>query len=358
MTQITILEGATFCVSDEFGDLGQPTTGFFDSDTRFLSRLALTVNGARPLLLSQGKVEYFSSVWFLRNPPVGGLRPDEVSIARRRFVGDGMQEHVILVNHADRPVEFELAVDVGTDFADIFAVKAFDLALGDPARALAAELVPAFFDEAENGFLLSATDDFDGQTQVLFSVRGEVEEGTVRYRISLEPRERWQLRIDVFAVQDGVQVQPRAAERHFGDEIDRIRASLSAWQLRVPQLRATWDDLGRAFGRSVSDLASLRMRGTGQHGQLPAAGMPWFMAVFGRDTLITCLQTLLFGPELAQSALHTLGEMQALEDDPEIDAEPGKIVHEVRKKKPAPPPRPGQTPHLHPELHYLMGLNH
>ncbi len=333
MTQITILEGATFCVSDEFGDLGQPTTGFFDSDTRFLSRLALTVNGARPLLLSQGKVEYFSSVWFLRNPPVGGLRPDEVSIARRRFVGDGMQEHVILVNHADRPVEFELAVDVGTDFADIFAVKAFDLALGDPARALAAELVPAFFDEAENGFLLSATDDFDGQTQVLFSLRGEVEEGTVRYRISLEPRERWQLRIDVFAVQDGVQVQPRAAERHFGDEIDRIRASLSAWQLRVPQLRATWDDLGRAFGRSVSDLASLRMRGTGQHGQLPAAGMPWFMAVFGRDTLITCLQTLLFGPELAQSALHTLGEMQALEDDPEIDAEPGKIVHEVRNGK-------------------------
>ena len=331
--QITILEGATFCVSDEFGDLGEPTTGFFDSDTRFLSRLLLTVNGARPLLLSQGKVEYFSSVWFLRNPPVGGLRPDEVSIARRRFVGDGMQEHVILVNHADRPLEFELALEIGTDFADIFSVKAFDIALGDPAHAFSGELVPAFFDESENGFLFSAVDEFDGQTQALLSRPGEIEGGTVRYQVALEPRERWQLRIDVFAVQDGMQILPRRAERHFGDEIDRIRASLAAWQLRVPQLRASWDDLGRAFGRSVSDLASLRMRGTGMHGQLPAAGMPWFMAVFGRDTLITCLQTLLFGPELAQSALHTLAELQATEDSAEIDAEPGKIVHEVRNGK-------------------------
>ena len=70
-------------------------------------------------------------------------------------------------------------------------------------------------------------------------------------------------------------------------------------------------------------------------GQLPAAGMPWFMTVFGRDTLITCLQTLLFGPELAQNALAVLAELQAREDDPESDAEPGKIVHEVRHGKSA-----------------------
>ncbi len=128
-------------------------------------------------------------------------------------------------------------------------------------------------------------------------------------------------------------VAPQAAERRFGDELSRIRESLSAWEFRVPQLRASWDDLDHAFTKSVADLASLRMRGAGEHGQLPAAGMPWFMAVFGRDTLITCLQTLLFGPELAQSALRTLAELQATEDDPSIDAEPGKIVHEVRGGK-------------------------
>src|SRR5207237_7897133 len=113
--------------------------------------------------------------------------------------------------------------------------------------------------------------------------------------------------------------------------------SLAAWQLRVPHLRAEWPELQEAFNQSVSDLAALRMRGKAQRefGKLPAAGMPWFMTVFGRDTLITCLQTLLFGSELARSALDVLAELQATEDDPEIDAEPGKIVHEVRQGKAA-----------------------
>ncbi len=328
--QITILEGATFCVSDELGDLTEPTSGFFEADTRFLSHLRLTINGARPLLLSHGKVEYYSAAWFLRNPPIGGLAPDEVSIARRRFVGDGIQDHVILVNHASRRVEFELALEFGTDFADIFAVKAFDLALGDPASAELPPTVPAFFNEDDNEFVFSAPADFEGQTQVILTERGEVDGGTVRYKIALDPRERWRLRVDVIPSKDGHGVVPQVAERRFGDELARIQESLASWQLRVPQLRSSWDDLERSFARSVSDLASLRMRGPGMHGQLPAAGMPWFMAVFGRDTLITCLQTLLFGPELAQSALHTLAELQATEDVPEIDAEPGKIVHEVR----------------------------
>jgi glycogen debranching enzyme len=115
----------------------------------------------------------------------------------------------------------------------------------------------------------------------------------------------------------------------------RVRESLAAWRLRVPQIRADWDDLGRSFFQSVSDLASLRMRHRGDIGLLPAAGMPWFMTVFGRDTLITCYQTLLFGPDLARSALHVLAELQAHEDNAEIDAEPGKIVHELRNGKAA-----------------------
>ena len=331
--QVTILEGATFCISDELGDIIEPTAGFFEADTRFLSRFVLTINGVRPLLLSYGKVEYYSAAWFLRNPPAGGLAQDEVSIARRRFIGDGMQDYLVLVNHADRLVELEVELEFASDFADIFAVKAFDSALGDPLRATLPEPVAALFDEGENELVFSAPGDFQGQTQVLLSERGEVDGGTVRFRIALDPRERWKLRVDVFAADDGVQVAPRAAERRFGDELARVRESLAAWKLRVPQLRSSWDDLNRAFTKSVADLASLRMRGAGQHGQLPAAGMPWFMAVFGRDTLITCLQTLLFGPELAQSALRTLAELQATEDDPSIDAEPGKIVHEVRNGK-------------------------
>jgi glycogen debranching enzyme len=104
----------------------------------------------------------------------------------------------------------------------------------------------------------------------------------------------------------------------------------------VPQLRTSWDALSRSFGQSVSDLASLRMQSDHSGiGRLPGAGVPWFMTVFGRDTIITCLQTLIFGPELARTALEVLAELQAKEDDPSIDAEPGKIVHEVRHGKAA-----------------------
>src|SRR5207249_7853987 len=111
--------------------------------------------------------------------------------------------------------------------------------------------------------------------------------------------------------------------------------SLAAWNLSVPRLNADWDDLDRAFRHSVSDLASLRMRTEDGAVNLPAAGMPWFMTVFGRDTIITCLQTLLFGPELARGALHALAELQAREVDPEVDAEPGEIVPELRSGKAA-----------------------
>src|SRR5207253_2645686 len=113
-------------------------------------------------------------------------------------------------------------------------------------------------------------------------------------------------------------------------------ASLAAWQLRVPHIRASWEELSHSFTQSVADLAALRIRsGDSAIGKLPAAGMPWFMTVFGRDTLITCLQTLLFGPELAHTALDVLAELQAKEDNPDLDAEPGKIVHEVRHGKAA-----------------------
>ena len=105
--------------------------------------------------------------------------------------------------------------------------------------------------------------------------------------------------------------------------------------MHVPQLRASWPELDQAYARSVSDLAALRMRGSDGVGLLPAAGMPWFMTVFGRDTVITCLQTLVFGPELAHTALRVLAELQAEHDDPGIDAEPGKIIHELRRGRAA-----------------------
>jgi glycogen debranching enzyme len=333
---LTILEGSTFCVSDDRGDLDGPTSGLFAADTRFLSRWILTINGARPLVLSSNKVEYFSAAFYLRNPLAGGLGQDELSIARERFVGDGMQDHVLVQNHSRRRIECELALDIGNDFADIFAVKDHDFALGDPRRAgPLPECVSPTYRHEDNALVLEDGGGFTGVTQIFLSERGEVDGSCVRYRIGLDPGERWRLRVDVTVSADGTQMRRQLAEREFGEELARVRASLTSWRMSVPQLRGTWDPLAAAFARSAADLASLRIRDGRPEGHLFAAGMPWFMAVFGRDTLITCLQTLLFGPELARNALVALARLQATADEPEADAEPGKIVHEVRTGKAA-----------------------
>jgi N-terminal domain of (some) glycogen debranching enzymes len=89
--RLGILEGSTFCICDERGDIDFETGGLFAEDTRFLSLLRLTVNGQRPLILSSDKVEYFSAAFYMRNPLADGLKQDQLSIARTRFIGEGMQ---------------------------------------------------------------------------------------------------------------------------------------------------------------------------------------------------------------------------------------------------------------------------
>src|SRR4029453_4166472 len=101
LMQRRMLEGSPFCICDELGDVGaSPTSGLFAEDTRFLSILQLTINRSRPLLLSSGKVDSFSAAFYLRNPPVDGLLQDEVSIVRERFVGEAMQDRLVLQNQS------------------------------------------------------------------------------------------------------------------------------------------------------------------------------------------------------------------------------------------------------------------
>jgi glycogen debranching enzyme len=152
---ITILEGSTFCICDERGDIDGETQGLFADDTRFLSLLRLTVDGEKPLLLSFGKVEYFSAAFYLRNPLTGGLPQDSVSIIRHRFVGEGMQDRIVVQNQSMEPLSFELALELATDFADILSVKEHDFALGDPARARALPPpVRGRYHEEHNQFVL------------------------------------------------------------------------------------------------------------------------------------------------------------------------------------------------------------
>jgi glycogen debranching enzyme len=332
---LTILDGSTFCISADEGAILEGSHGFYADDTRFLSRLVVTVNGVRPLPLSTGKVEYFAAASFLRNPPAGELPPDEILIRWERFVTDDLQEHMVVTNLAGDRVTLDLGVELEADFADILSIKQHDFALGDPAHAVA--LPPPVGLAAGATPMISHLHDPAGTlaTDVRSSRAARVSGSSLCFTIDLAPHAEWDVRLS-FRPQTG-RVRPGRTPRarHFGEQRDRIRRSLEAWNLRVPQLSATWDGLEQAYARSVADLAALRMRGSDGVSLLPAAGMPWFMTVFGRDTIITCLQTLVFGPELAHTALRALAELQAASDDPGIDAEPGKIIHELRRGRAA-----------------------
>ena len=324
---LTILDGSTFCISDDRGDVAETTSGLFAHDTRFLSRLALTVGGARPLLLSSGRIGHFNAAFYLRNAPVDGIPKDAVSIARRRFIGTGLQERIELRNETAESLRFDLRFDVAADFTDIISVKLHDFSLGDPEHA--EELpppAPAEYDDAAH--VLTITDPRgDISTRLGLSQPASFDDGFLTFDVSLGPHEDWHVSVDVMPSLD------TESEDELGSldaERESAGEAVVAWTLRVPRARGAWDAIRRAFDRSIDDLAALRMRAGQYRRPVFAAGMPWFMTVFGRDTCITSLQTMVLGHELAVGALDALADLQADEVVPEIDAEPGKIVHEVR----------------------------
>ncbi|MBM2822581.1 MAG: hypothetical protein HW413_1327, partial [Thermoleophilia bacterium] len=193
---LTILEGSTFCICDDRGDIAADTSGFFAHDTRFLSRLVLHIGGVSPLLLSSGRVEHFKAAFYLRNA-ANGIPRDALSIARERFLGTAMQERITVRNESMERLEFELTLDIATDFADIISVKLHDFALGDPAHAQPLPPpAPATYDEARRQ--LSIVDPAgDLSTRVVFSKQGRLAAGVMAFDLALEPHEQWDLRVDV-----------------------------------------------------------------------------------------------------------------------------------------------------------------
>src|SRR3954447_20098233 len=168
---VTVLDGATFCVCDERGDVDGVATasGLFAADTRFLSRSVLTLAGARLDPLSHAQPAPHLATFVLRNPIVDGLLPNELSIARERFVGDCMEERIVVENHGRRRVEVELALELEADFADIFAVKTLEPVFGEPP-AHATPPPPRPRERADDrGSLLFADESYPARTLVQLS---------------------------------------------------------------------------------------------------------------------------------------------------------------------------------------------
>jgi len=323
---VSILEGNTFVVSDLQGDIdASPSepTGLFAWDTRMLSRWILTLNGVRPDLLSTDDLSYYAIQFFLV-PGTGTIyiNPD-LSIFRKRMVGRGFHEELLILNHRSEAADLTVRMEAGSDFADLFEVK--------DALAKKGEL----YQRIEGGRLVLGyrREQFVRETWVTSSAPAEIDGHGLTFDVHLEPQGSWSTDLDVIAATavSGMQTTRVKYLREHISAKPEMQLNLEQWIENAPSLNCDWNWFERIYQRSLVDLAALRYYPRLLSDKsLPAAGLPWFMTIFGRDSVITSLQSLPFTPELAGTTLVALAAQQGTIIDDFRDEEPGKILHEVR----------------------------
>jgi glycogen debranching enzyme len=323
---VDILDGNTFVVSDERGDI-EPSvtdpTGLFSFDTRFLSKWVLSVNDERLTALSTDDLQYFETRFFLV-PGSGTVYVNAtLSVIRQRSMGNGFREELSILNHAEQPAELTVRMEADCDFADLFEVK---------------DRLPkkgSYTKRVEDGQLLLAYQrgSFSRATTISSSQPAAVDEDGLTFEIQVAPHDTWKTTLDVSIALIGNSEEDSGATMAWEARRPRssMRTNLERWREAAPRLKCDWEPLHRTYSRSLDDLAALRFSplSAGRHA-LPAAGLPWFMTLFGRDSILTSLQALPFTSELAATTLRELGLRQGTRLDDFRDEDPGRILHEMR----------------------------
>ncbi len=323
---VQILEGNTFVVSDDKGDIEASSTdptGLFSFDTRFLSRWVLTVNGQRLTALSTDDLQYFQARFFLV-PGSGTVYVDsKLSVIRQREVADGFHEQLRVLNHESHPVDLEIRIEAASDFADLFEVKD------------ALKKKGQYRNEVVDGSLVLR---YQRETYVRDTWISAAEPATIdakglTFHVTVPAHGEWATELDVVASQgspDEMGDKPVSVRGQRRVNRDMARG-LQKWLQRAPTVDCDWEPLEHIYQRCMTDLAALRFTTlTMPEHALPAAGLPWFMTIFGRDSIFTSLQALPFTSELAETTLRALAERQGTRIDDFRDEDPGRILHEMR----------------------------
>ena len=322
---IAVTEGRAFMYSDVTGDVPPGSIGgLVSEDTRLLSRWQLMIQGRSLLTLQSGLVEPYWASFFLSNPQLPGLRANSLGVRRLRLLGVGLRERIEVQSFAPDAIDVEVRLCVGTDFADLFEIK-------DVVRDRSAEIAREHHPDGSSLVFRYANAGFEVTTEVqAYPAASEVDGDDLVWRVTLSPGRPWHCQLDV-PLRD--QPQQVREPRSFADQT-RPPASdpLNVWRDQLPRLDSDSHELADLFRQCASDMAALsvQLQLPDQRIHLPAAGLPWFLTLFGRDTLITAYQTVGFGPELAYGALITLARLQGRKRDDFRDEEPGRILHEVR----------------------------
>ncbi|HSL77071.1 MAG TPA: glycogen debranching N-terminal domain-containing protein [Candidatus Limnocylindrales bacterium] len=302
--------------------------GFFTRDTRFISGYDLFINGRRPILLGSGSIQSFSSRFEFTNDtcvdPDGVIERQSLAIRVDRTIADGVHEDYDIDNFAPRPVRLTIEVAVLSDFADIFDVKR-----GEIVRR--GRLDTRWF--RSRGELRSTYVNRDFRRHLIIAVERsgsppQFANGRLVFDTTLPPKGSWHCCVKWLPVTGS----HRRVMTLACNAVDAPRRAVGVARLPNVSIRSPNPTVDRAWAQAVRDLEALRLEDpTFERGVfIPAAGVPWFVTLFGRDSLIVSMQGISGFPEFASGALRRLSELQATEDDPERDMEPGKILHEIR----------------------------
>jgi glycogen debranching enzyme len=330
LPRLVLKHDDAFVVADHHGDLPNlpgSELGFYVEGTRFLRQLELIMLGERPIVLyADVSEDALQASVELTNPDLAInsrviLPGRSVRVSRRLCVYDQtLYQLTSIESFVHEPLDLILTFRFAADFVDMFEVR------GHP-RERRGTLLPPDVGNAEVRLAYRGLDDVVRTTALAFEplpplLRAEVAE----YPLPLGPRERTQITIRVSAHTSG---RRAAAPVVFADVVPRRRAPIERLEQQATTVRASHELFDRWLARSRRDL-HLLVTETGA-GFVPYAGVPWYVAPFGRDALITSLQVLPFEPEVARGTLRFLAQHIGTVDDPFTDQEPGKILHEYRQ---------------------------
>jgi glycogen debranching enzyme len=341
---LTIHHGSTFMVTDLDGQVTSDTSlGIFANDTRFLSHYACYIDGQPWVTLRSTVTTYYSAQIYVTNPELmtdaGQIPAGTLPLSISRTVDAGIHEDLDLTNYGLHPVSFNLEIALRSDFADLFEVQS--------QTFIRRGHIETEWDK-EQSELCSAYRNADFYRCLIYQLQNSSSHpcyanGRVVFEVKLDPGESWHTCGKFILVEDNTVYEPThvcyetAVNTEVNTELEHLH---HYWVKNTTQLTSTNEEVYRLYQQSITDLGALRLYAYdfGPDTWIPAAGVPKFVSIFGRDSLIASLQSMIVHPGLAHGTLKKLAQLQATELDDWRDAQPGKILHELRQ---------GELAHFH-----------
>jgi glycogen debranching enzyme len=328
---IATKEGETFLYSDTEGNLDDRKEfglGLYHRDTRFLSHYRMKLSGRDPVLLSSSGERGYLSAADLTNPDLYdddqlAVPQQTLNIRRVRVIAGQVYERIRIKNYNASPVRLTMSFSMAADFADIFEVRGLKRPTRGhykPPKASGSKVEFAY--QGVDGVIRRTAIELSPKPDRLEVVGDRVE---IDFGLDLAPH---QTRV-VAATFDLVVGKEQIEPADFDTAVHRLRRSYEDWERECTQIVTDNEVFNNLLERGLRDLRALYTRSDG--GQILAAGIPWYVAVFGRDALIASHQLLTVTTRPARDALKLLARHQGTKEDAWRDEEPGKILHEIRR---------------------------